>query len=569
MRTKTIIGALAAVAAVSLIHTSESSASSHKEAPFITKNPKVDGTDFYMFQSYGDGRIGSDNKSTYTTIIANYIPLQDPSGGPNFFTFDPEALYEIHVENTGDAVEDITFQFQFKNALAGGGKGVTLPTGNGKNNSIPFPQANVAARTDAEQATPGVAKNPITLANETTALNVQESYSINLVRGPRRGTAVTPVKNATTGATTFIKPVDYIGVQTNGNDAQYKTYADGHKYPITLDGCDTPAQVFVGQRKEGFRVNLGVIFDLANAPLGTILEPKNRAAFNTGPFDATYNKNISTIALEIPTKCLLSDPAKPIIGGWTTASVRQARVINPDATYDKPSKEGGAWAQVSRLGMPLVNEVVIGIADKDKFNSSEPSKDTQFLDYVTQPTLPIVLGTIFGAANFPDQSTKSRDDLVAIFLTGVPGVNANGSTAEMLRLNTSLPVKGTGAQTGGNFGPVDPVTGPANKYSGLGAAACFNPAVNCKPAGKTLADCIAVDTSSANPLAAACDTGGFPNGRRPGDDVVDISLTAVLGYFVPQAPAGGLILHDGILNEEAQFDANFPYLKTPASGDPQ
>ena len=564
MRMRTAIGALAAVAAVSLIDTAESQASSHKEAPFITKNPKVDGTDFYMFQSYSADRLSVPDgngatTSDYTTILANYIPLQDPAGGPNFFTFDPEALYEIHVENSGDAVEDITFQFQFKNALAGGGKGVLLPSGGGKSNSIPFVQGNLNPHTSPP--------NPITAANEATLLNVQESYTVNVVKGPRRGSAGILAKNTATSGTTFIKPVDYIGARTNGGAAAYKTYASAHQYAFTFDGCDTPAKVFVGQRQEGFKVNLGVVFDLVNADLGTLLDGTKRNAFNGGPLDATYQKNISTLALEIPTKCLTSDgqapatSARPILGGWTTASVRQARVINPDATYDKPAKEGGAWAQVSRLGMPLVNEVVIGIGDKDKFNSSEPSKDTQFLDYVTQPTLPIVLGAIFGAANFPSQETKPRADLVAIFLNGVPNVNATGSTAEMLRLNTKLPVKGTGVQTGGSSFATNP-------YSGLGAALCFNPVKNCAPAGKTLTDCVTVDPI----VAAACDTGGFPNGRRPGDDVVDISLTAVLGYFTPQAPAyvdGVKVLHDGVLNEESQFDPAFPYLKTPFSGDPE
>ena len=551
-------GLLTAAAALS-IPGGDARASSHREAPFITKNPKVDGTDFYMFQSYSADRIQTSGASEYTTIIANYIPLQDAYGGPNYFTFDPEAIYEIHVENSGDAVEDLTFQFKFSNALAGGTPGVTLDIG-GKKNSIPTVQANVTVKDSP---------TPITAANETMLLNVQESYTINLIKGPRRSSAGVPVKDATTGATTFRKPVDNIGGATFGettaaSDA-YAAYANQHIYNVTLDGCSDPAKVFVGQRAEGFRVNLGVIFDLVNAPLSAITVPANRNLYNGTPFDTTANKNITSIALEIPTHCLTSDglpaatSAHPVLGGWTTASVRQARVINPNATYDKPSKEGGAWTQVSRLGMPLTNEVVIGIADKDKWNSSEPSNDTQFIDYVTNPVLPQVLQAIFGGASTPifPGATVTRTDLVDIFLKGVPGVNVTGSTAEMLRLNTALPTKPTGSQTGGSFAS-------GNALSGLGAAACFNPAVNCKPAGKTQADCYTL-----NLAAAGCDPGGFPNGRRPGDDVTDIELTAVLGYFVPQAPAGGTVLHDAVLNEESQFDATFPYLKTPHSGDPQ
>jgi hypothetical protein len=548
----------------------ESQASSHREAPFIVKNPKVDGTDFYMFQSYEAGRIGtpSAGKSEFTTIIANYDPLQDAFGGPNYFSFDPEALYEIEIENSGDAVEDITFQFRFTNALnPTSAKGIVLNVG-GKSNSVPTVQGNINV---ADTPT------PITAANEGALLNVQESYTINVVKGPRRGSAGAAVKcgtggTCTAGGTTFKKPVDYIGLQTLGNAAAYKTYADAHIYPIDLStaiaGCTDMGKVFVGQRAEGFRVNLGLIFDLVNVTnlggLTTIITPGDRDALTGNlAFDNTANKNVSTIALEIPTKCLTSDgktpstTAKPILGGWTTASVRQARVINPQATYAKPSKEGGAWAQVSRLGMPLTNEVVIGIADKDRWNSSEPKDDTQFIDYVTNPTLPQILQAIFGGASTPifPAGTVTRTDVVDIFLKGVPGVNVSGSTAEMLRLNTNLATAQSGAQTGGPF------NSGANVLSGLGAAGCFDPGTNCKPVGKVQADCY---TIVAGP---ACDTGGFPNGRRPGDDVVDIELTVLLGYFVPQAPNGGTILHDAVLNEEAQFDSVFPYLQAPHSGD--
>ena len=558
MRMRTALTALGAASVLTMMCTGESQASSHREAPFITKNPKVDGTDFYMFQSYGDGRLAADNTSAYTTLIANYIPLQDAYGGPNYFTFDPEALYEIEIENSGDAAEDLTFQFQFSNALnAASAKGITLNIG-GKNNSIPTVQANIDQKDN-----PG---HIVTQANEAQLLNVQESYTINLVKGNRRTGTVTPVKN-TNGAATFVKPVDYIGSSTLGNAATYAAYAAAHTYPITVPGCDTPGKVFVGQRAEGFRVNLGVIFDLVNVSafggLATITNPGARSALNFNPaasfaasnyqYDNTANKNVSSIALEVPTKCLTSDGKDPqttahsVLGGWTTASVRQARVINPQATYGKPAKEGGAWAQVSRLGMPLTNEVVIGIADKDHFNSSEPKDDGQFIDYVTNPTLPQVLQAIFGGASAPTfpAGTVVRNDLVDIFLKGVPGVNVSGSTAEMLRLNTKLPTKPSGSQ-------VD-----------LGAAACFDYATNCAPAGSTIDTCFTVAGG------ASCDTGGFPNGRRPGDDVVDIELTVLLGYFVPRsdAPAGGTVLHDAVLNTESQFDPNFPYLKSPHSGD--
>ncbi len=558
-RLGTTIGLFAIALGATLPTAKTADASSHREAPFITKNPKVDGTDFYMFQSYGDSRLDGANKSTYTTIIANYIPLQDSYGGPNYFTFDPEALYEIEIENSGDAVEDITFQFQFHNGLNPvSTKGIQLNVG-GKMNSVPTMQGNIGIKDNNGP--------PITAANEATYLNVQETYTIGVVKGPRRGAAATAVTNAAGGATTFKKPVDYIGSATLGDSSAYAAYANAHVYNVNIPGCATPAKVFVGQRAEGFRVNLGLIFDLVNVTnlggLATIVNPGARGALNFDPsasfaasnyqFDNTATKNVSSIAMEVPTKCLTSDgkdpgtSARPIIGGWTTASVRQARLINPQATYDKPTKEGGAWAQVSRLGMPLTNEVVIGIADKDRFNSSEPKDDTQFLDYVTNPTLPQILQAIFGGANTPvfPAGTVTRSDLVSIFLTGITGVNLNGSTAEMLRLNTALPTNPSGSQ-------VD-----------LGAAACFDYNTNCKPGGSTFATCFTVAGG------ASCDTGGFPNGRRPGDDIVDIELSVLLGYFVPgaNAPNGGTVLHDAVLNTESQFDPNFPYLKAPHSGD--
>lgn len=555
---RTLMAAFGAASVAMLAGTSESQASSHREAPFISKNPKVDGTDFYMFQSYEASRIQGDGTSAYTTLIANYIPLQDSYGGPNYFSFDPAALYEIHVENSGDAVEDITFQFQFTNALAGGGNGVQLNVG-GKMNSVPTVQANITVKDNP---------TPITAANEGSLLNVQESFTINMVKGPRRTGTVAAVKDHATMATTFKKPVDYIGSQTLGNAAAYHAYAAAHIYTVDIPGCSAgQGKVFVGQRAEGFRVNLGLIFDLVNVTnlggLATITNPANRGALNWNPanpyatsnyaFDNTATKNVSSIVLEVPTACLTSDgmppatSARPILGGWTTASVRQARVINPKATYGLPAKEGGAWAQVSRLGMPLTNEVVIGIADKDKFNSSNPADDAQFADYVTNPTLPQILQAIFGGASTPifPAGTVARTDLVAIFLTGITGVNATGSTAEMLRLNTKLPTKPSGSQTD------------------LGAALCFPYASTCQNAAN-IAACFTPTLNNTG-----CDTGGFPNGRRPGDDIVDIELTALLGYFVPraQAPAGGTVLHDAVLNTESQFDPTFPYLKDPRSGD--
>src|SRR5215831_9612641 len=203
-------------------------ASSHREAPFITTVPKVDGTDFYMFRSYEAGR------SDFVTVIADYLPLQDGYGGPNYFQLDANALYEIHLDNDGDGKEDLTFQFRFKNNLAD----IALPI-NGKSVSIPLIQAG------------GIA------AGNTSALNVKESYTIDLVRSDRRGGQRSAVTDAQSGARDFAKPVDFIGTKTFGSVAGYEAYAAQHIHSINVPGCNTPGRVFVGQRKDPFVVNLG------------------------------------------------------------------------------------------------------------------------------------------------------------------------------------------------------------------------------------------------------------------------------------------------------------------------
>ena len=488
-------------------------ASSHREAPFITTAPKVDGTDFYMFRSYEGGRDG------YVTLIANYQPLQAPYGGPNYFMMDRNALYEIHVDNNGDAKEDLSFQFRFNNTLASAGNGITLPIGN-KNVAIPLVQA-------------GQVVNP-----GDPTLNVQETFTLAVMRGDRRGGQSQAITNASGNSATFIKPVDNIGTKTIPN---YADYAGRHIYTVNIPGCSMPAKVFVGQRREAFAVNLGTIFDLVNAPLAVITDP---ALINAGP-NTLDDANVTSLALEVHRDCLKSSASgDDVIGGWTTASLRQARLLDPTpkSGHQASEKAGGAWVQVSRLGMPLVNEVIIGLKDKDKFNSSEPKNDGQFAVYVTNPTLPALLEialAIPGTApsNFP------RNDLVTTFLTGIKGVNqpANVTGSEMLRLNTAI------AAT------------PEAMQNRLGIV--------------------------GNILAGGTDNAGYPNGRRPKDDVVDISLVAVMGGLCvangdadalkfgaackpSAAPLGATAfkLHDAVDQAKVTLLPGFPYLNTPIPG---
>ncbi|MDF1763643.1 MAG: DUF4331 domain-containing protein [Oleibacter sp.] len=478
-------------------------ASSHREAPNVTRLPTIDSTDFYAFRSYEAGR------ETYVTLIANYIPLQDGYGGPNYFAMDPNAIYEIHVDNDGDAVEDITFQFDF--AQASGDFALEIGTGeNAKQVKIPLKNYG------------GVDASP-------SAANFSESYTVTKIDGDRR----TGVKTTGMGGmnNTFSKPLDNIG---DKSFSDYASYADGFKQNVSFgNGCD--GRVFVGQRKDAFVVNLGKTFDLVN------YVPLDNGSNQSNSNDDLADKNVTSIALEVPISCITGQ-GNGVVGAWTTASLPQARVLNPSATFTKPEVNGGAWTQVSRLGMPLVNEVVIGLSDKDTFSASEPKDDGQFADYVTHPTLPALLDILFrdalGAPSNIAPSNIPRNDLVTAFLTGFPGVNqlATVTGSEMVRLNTGIA----------------PTT--AAEQSAFGVV--------------------------------AGDLAGFPNGRRPGDDVVDIALRVVmgalchpvdldgdgtatddLGLCTPEdAPVGNQPFSDLAPLDSTYVDTTFPYLKSPLAG---
>ena len=456
-------------------------ASSHREAPQITAMPRVDGTDFYMFRSYEAGR------QDFVTLLANYLPLQDAYGGPNYFDLEDDARYEIRIDNNGDAREDVTFRFGFSDVLAdqkvdAGGTMVSVPL------------KNIGA------IGPGAA--------DTANVNARQTYTLQIIRGDSRSGRADAATDGN-GESVLRKPVDNIGTKSIPD---YASYANDHTYDVTIPGCGD-GRVFVGQRKEGFAVNLGAIFDLVNLnPLG----PPN-AVPNT-----IDDKNVTTLALEVPIACLVRAP-ETVIGGWTTALVPQVRLINPRPRFDRApgtTLEAGPFVQVSRLGMPLVNEVVIGLRDKDRFNSSEPKDDAQFAAYVTNPTLPELLEALFpGTAVAPN--LFPRTDLIAAFLTGISGLNQPSAVvqAEMLRLNTAI----------------EPT--PAAQQSTLGVL--------------------------------GGDLAGFPNGRRVGDDVVDAELRVAMGALIddPQvAPNNTAPLTDGVAVSAADFDEAFPYLRAPIPG---
>ncbi|QWT21172.1 DUF4331 domain-containing protein [Bacillus sp. NP157] len=468
-------------------------ASSHREAPFIATQPQVDASDFYMFMSYEANRAG------YVTLIANYDPLQDAYSGPNFHFLDENAVYDFHIDSSGRGKPDLTFRFRFNNH----DKNLTVPAG-GVNQSQPL--LNIG---------------PVTAADQSN-LNRLETYSVEVMKGDSpvwRGQPLSNVK----GGNVFTKPVDNIG---NKSIANYEDYASHYVYEVRIPNCPATGRVFAGQRKDGFVADLGAIFDLVNLnPLG----PRD------GTPNALTRKNVTTLALEVPASCLGATARQPIVGGWTTASQPRYRVLNnADVPYSFAD-----FVQVSRLGSPLVNELVIGLKDKDRFNGSQPSADKQFLSYVTKPTVPVLLNALFGV-NVPH---TPRNDLVSVFLTGVAGLNqpANVVPAEELRLNTSIAATPPTAQ---------------NDLGVLG-----------------------------NDLA------GFPNGRRPYDDVVDIALRAEEGALCSTAigtcgdqtadPNNGAPFTDGAraagatatsspaTGSESAADTyldHFPYLNTPVPG---
>lgn len=492
MRTRTQSTALALVAALTLTlaFAGVASASSHREAPFITEMPKVDGTDFYMFRSYEPGRDG------FVVLVANYIPLQDPYGGPNYFTLDQDAEYAIHIDNDGDGVEDLSFVFDFDTHL----KGAALPVG-GAQVPIPLIQAG-----------------PIV---EFANVNRYENFALTLVRGrmndqpaarqPRRDAVINPAL----GVSAFAKAIDNVGQKSFPQG--YENYARHFVQDTEIPGCGD-GRVFVGQRKDPFVVNLGETFDLINYnPLGA----------RDSQSDDLADKNVTALALEVPITCLTENKGE-VIGGWTTARLPRNRQLVANPSFEEPARQSGPMMQVSRLGMPLVNELVIGLPDKNLFNAVRPEVDAALATYVTNPTLPELIEILFPVTapnNFP------RQDLVAAFALGLPGLNrlTDGKPHEMLRLNTSIPAV------------------PAAAQSSLGAL--------------------------------AGDNAGFPNGRRPGDDVVDIELRVAMGVLChafpgafgcgpADAPSGDLPYTDGALVDALMFPSSFPFLNTPIPGSP-
>jgi len=443
--------------------------SSHREAPEISKDPVADSTDVYAF-------VSPDNPET-VTLIANYIPLESPAGGPNFYEFGDDVLYEIHIDNNGDGRADISYQFRFHTTV----------------------------------------RDPDTFLYNTGPIESLGSQNWNRVQ-----TYSVSVNGGSLGSGLASPPCN-IGPLSTPDYASLAAAA--------VHSLGGGISVFAGQRAEAFYVDLGAIFDLGDlrpfedlhATFGLPKLPKADGV------NATNHVNVHSIAIQVPISALTRS-GHPTIGIWTTASRQRVTLWDADRGENVNS---GPFRQVSRLGNPLINEVVIAMGDKDRWNSLPPADDKQFAHYVTQPGLAALLPVLYPGV-FPNlealvKSGKPRADLEAILMTGIPAgiikgfTNFTGSVvADMLRLNTSIA----------------PAKSP-NIFGLLGG-----------------------------------DPAGFPNGRRIADDVVAIELRAIAGVtyplidstFKPDGAAG--LLTDGLTPASVSASplSHFPYLGVPYSG---
>ena len=450
--------------------------SSHREAPEISKDPVADNTDFYAFVS--------PDQPNNVTLIANFVPLEEPAGGPNFYEFGDDVLYEIKIDNDGDAVEDITYQFRFQ-------------TQTRNPNSFLYNTGQITSI-------------------DSPNWNRPQFYSVTRVDGNG---------NSTVLASNLACPPCNIGPRSTPNYQQLAGAAV-HKLP-------GGGRVFAGQRAEGFYVDLGSIFDLAD------LRPFQNLHLIPTPaqpgVNGTQGYNVHSIAIQVPKKLLTSDGSTPtdpndprsVIGVYTSASRQKSTIIQGNGQF----METGPFKQVSRLGEPLINEVIIPLGQKDFWNAVDPQGDSQFANFYAHPELAVLLPILYPGV-FPNLAaySKPRADLEAILLTGIPsGIikgfqNFTGTTqADFLRLNMAIP--------------------PSSNPSFLGLL--------------------------------GGDLAGFPNGRRVFDDIVAVELRAIAGVtiplvdpsFKPDAAAGAI--NDFIpvqIPHGVRYSKHFPFLGEPFGG---
>jgi hypothetical protein len=455
--------------------------SSHREAPAISQDPVADNADTYAFVSPDD--------PTTVTIITNYVPLEGPPGGPNFFEFGDDVLYSIYIDNDGDALPEIEYQFRFRTTLQ-------------NEDTFLYNTGPIGSLTDPNW-------------------NKRQLYSVSVIRSRGRDSDDDRGRGTLLAKDLACPPCN-IGPRSTPS---YDTLAAAavHQLP-------SGETVFAGQRNDGFFVDLGAIFDLGDIrPIQSLHLIPSPAAPSVDPLKTL---NIHAIAIKVPISLLTrdgsvpSDPAaaKAVLGIWGGASRRKVQIREGYET-----RGSGPWVQVSRLGNPLFNEVIVPVGDKDRWNALDPIDDAGFEQYVNQPELAKLLPVLYPGA-FPHLAayTANRADLHAILLTGIPGGIVPGfqnftgpKPADMLRLNVAIP----------------PTTTSPNALGVVGG-----------------------------------DLAGFPNGRRVFDDVVSIELKAVAGAtiplvdpsFTPDAAVGAVSSY--LTPGADRYQATFPYLGTPHDG---
>jgi hypothetical protein len=467
-RSLALLGAAGLLAATTVA--GSTLASSHREAPLIAKDPTADITDLYAF-------VSPDAPDT-VTIIANYIPFQEPAGGPNFYPFDEDAHYFIRVDNNGDGAEDVELVFDFETEFTNPDS--FLYSGYGPIEDQSDPQGAPFA-----------------------PANLQQTFSVTM-NGSELGTGLQV-------------PPDNIGPRTTPD---YPSYAkDG------VHDLGNGMKVFAGQRDDPFFVDLGAIFDLGG------LRPFNEAHLLPLPTaagqDDLSSYNVKSIAIQLPIEDLTNDgqpveaadASNAVVGIWAGTARLSTTVLSATGVPEL----SGEYVQVSRLGNPLINEVIIPVGQKDEWNADAPANDAEYMDRYLNPELAAIVNTVY--PSLPDARTSDRSDLVLILGQGVPGLNATNSGEtlyDMLRLNMGIP--------------------PAKNPSRLGV----------------------LDG----------DLAGFPNGRRLWDDVVDIEIRAVAdgygsfleeNFGLPNLSPNNMV-GDGCDANDRAFGSKFPYVATPWQG---
>jgi hypothetical protein len=452
-RALTLMALLAVVAGLFALAPIEGTTSSHREAPLVSADPQIDTTDVWAF-------VSEDRPDT-VTLVASWLPFQEPAGGPNFYAWADGAKYSINIDNDHDARPDLVYEWVFTDHFR-------------NPNTFLYNTGPVTSLTDPD-------------------LNFYQTYDLTLV-------------DKETGRQRVLVS-DAIAAPSNVGAASMPSY-DANLFDAAVERFGpAPSFTWAGQSDDAFFLDLRVFDLLYGADLSEVGD------------DTLAGFNVNTLALQVPKSDLALErdaEANPIVGIWSTTSRRSVEIQRKDGS----TKSGGKFVQVSRLGMPLVNEVVIPVGLKDYFNSSKPTQDPAALPLVQDPELPRLLNAVYGL-DIPDSDPGTdgvqRADLISVFLTGVAGLNQPeaGTPSEMLRLNMSI-------------GPCSTMCSTLGVIGG--------------------------------------DLAGFPNGRRLSDDIVDVSLRVVLGVLLPDHQAIAETIGDGVDANDKPFATRFPYVAYPTAG---